>query len=90
MSVFVQNDAEKAPRLGRFVGFMRVYAVLRLPRLPFGMARRAARASRAELNNPSGLPLASHLPLHRGGYNKVTPSAALPAAFQAGLTPGGR
>ena len=23
MSVFVQNDAEKAPRLGRFVGFMR-------------------------------------------------------------------
>ncbi len=26
------------------------------------------------LNNPSVLPSASHLPLHRGGYNEVTPS----------------
>ena len=30
------------------------------------------------VNNPSVLPSASHLPLHRGGYNKVTPSAARP------------
>ena len=27
----------------------------------------------SELNNPSVLPSASHLPLHRGGYNKATP-----------------